>query len=369
MTHYVADISKARALLDWRPQTPLDVGIPRAVAWFKEWRAAHPEEDRPFVRPQTGDEVDHGFKQRPSVRHLTSSRSSGRPRRARPPSPRILISTASARTRSPPTRPPSTPGCPSLTAAPPYPTELVGVVPLSESVSVGSYQRLAHAAIDRAAAAGRRALVVGGTGLYLRAALSELRLAPPPQPGERERWEEVYDQLGAERAHALLAERDPAAAARVHANDRRRVVRGARARGGRRVAGARARRPVERGRPPADASRRARRSARRARPPDRGSARRCSRPGARRRRHAVPGESRCRPRRAKVIGLEAVRNASRGRSRGVDDRSRPSGWPATSASGSAGFRTPLRSTAADRPRRSPMRSVALAGAAERLPRH
>lgn len=116
-------------------------------------------------------------------------------------------------------------GLPVLTAAPPYPTELVGVIPLSETVSVGSYQRLAHAAIDRAVAAGRRALVVGGTGLYLRAALSELRLAPPPQPGERERWEALYDELGAERAHALLEERDPAAAGRVHANDRRRVVR------------------------------------------------------------------------------------------------------------------------------------------------
>jgi UDP-glucose 4-epimerase len=68
VTHYVADISKARALLDWRPQTPFEVGIPRAVGWFKEWRAAHPEEDRPFVRPQTGDEVDHGFKPQPSAR-------------------------------------------------------------------------------------------------------------------------------------------------------------------------------------------------------------------------------------------------------------------------------------------------------------
>jgi tRNA dimethylallyltransferase len=116
-------------------------------------------------------------------------------------------------------------GLPVLTAAPPYPTELVGVVPLSETVSVGSYQRLAHTAIDRAVATGRRALVVGGTGLYLRAALSELRLAPPPQPGEREHWEKLYDELGAERAHALLEERDPAAAARVHPNDRRRVVR------------------------------------------------------------------------------------------------------------------------------------------------
>jgi tRNA dimethylallyltransferase len=116
-------------------------------------------------------------------------------------------------------------GLPVLTAAPPYPTELVGIIPLSEGVSVGSYQRLAHEAIDRTVAAGKRALVVGGTGLYLRAALSELQLAPPPLPGERERWERAYAELGPARAHALLAERDPAAAARLHANDRKRVVR------------------------------------------------------------------------------------------------------------------------------------------------
>ncbi len=67
VTHYVADISKARALLDWQPLTSLDDGIPKAVAWFKEWRSAHPEDDRPFVRPQTGDEVDHGFKQPASL--------------------------------------------------------------------------------------------------------------------------------------------------------------------------------------------------------------------------------------------------------------------------------------------------------------
>ena len=63
VTHYVADISKARELLGWQPETSLDTGIPRSVAWFKEWRAEHPEEDRPFVRPQAADEVDHGFKQ------------------------------------------------------------------------------------------------------------------------------------------------------------------------------------------------------------------------------------------------------------------------------------------------------------------
>jgi tRNA dimethylallyltransferase len=116
-------------------------------------------------------------------------------------------------------------GIPILTAAPDYPARLVGVVPLTEEVSVGGYQRLAHSAIDEIVAAGRTAIVVGGTGLYLRAALSDLELPPPPAPGERERWEAAYDELGPEGAHALLAERDPAAAARVHANDRRRVVR------------------------------------------------------------------------------------------------------------------------------------------------
>jgi tRNA dimethylallyltransferase len=114
---------------------------------------------------------------------------------------------------------------PVLTAAPAYPARLVGVFPLTQEVSVGEYQPLAHAAIDEIAAAGRTALVVGGTGLYLRAALSALALPPPPAPGARERWAAVYADLGAEEAHALLGARDPAAAARVHANDRRRVVR------------------------------------------------------------------------------------------------------------------------------------------------
>jgi tRNA dimethylallyltransferase len=99
-------------------------------------------------------------------------------------------------------------------------------VPLEQEVSVGEYQRLAHGAIDEILAAGGVAVVAGGTGLYLRAALSALGLPPPPAPGERERWGRLYDAAGPERAHALLAERDPAAAARVHANDRRRVVRG-----------------------------------------------------------------------------------------------------------------------------------------------
>jgi tRNA dimethylallyltransferase len=102
---------------------------------------------------------------------------------------------------------------------------LVGYLGLDEEGSVADYQRRAHAAVDEILAAGRTPIVVGGTGLYLRAALAELELPPPPAPGARERLEGLYDELGPEAAHELLAERDPAAAAAVHANDRRRVVR------------------------------------------------------------------------------------------------------------------------------------------------
>ncbi len=66
---------------------------------------------------------------------------------------------------------------------------LVGFVPVSQPFSVGDYMPLAHAEIDAALEAGRRPIVVGGTGLYLRAALAELSLvkAPPESEGS-ELW-------------------------------------------------------------------------------------------------------------------------------------------------------------------------------------
>lgn len=116
-------------------------------------------------------------------------------------------------------------GLPILTAQPRVPTRLAAIWPLDHEASVAEYQRRAHAAIDDALAGSRTPLVVGGSGLYLRAALADLALPPPPEPGARAHWERAYDRLGPERAHALLEERDPVAAARTHANDRRRVVR------------------------------------------------------------------------------------------------------------------------------------------------
>ena len=62
---------------------------------------------------------------------------------------------------------------------------LVSFLPLDATFSVGQYAELAHAEIDGLLAAGRRPLLVGGTGLYLRAALTELDLRPPPPEGAR----------------------------------------------------------------------------------------------------------------------------------------------------------------------------------------
>ncbi|HZP73338.1 MAG TPA: hypothetical protein VFA97_08180 [Gaiellaceae bacterium] len=109
-------------------------------------------------------------------------------------------------------------GLPIITAAPEYPARLVGVVPLDRNVSVGEYQQLAHAAIDQI----ETPLLVGGTGLYFRAALSAMQIPPP---GRRAHWQAEVERLGLAAAHALLSERDPDAAARVHPNDRKRVVR------------------------------------------------------------------------------------------------------------------------------------------------
>jgi tRNA dimethylallyltransferase len=116
-------------------------------------------------------------------------------------------------------------GLPILTNQSVRPTRLVGIWEPRHEASVAEYQELAHAAIDDALEAGRVPVVVGGTGLYLRAALAGLELPPPPPDGVRERLERLYERLGPTAAHAALAERDPAAAERVHPNDRRRIVR------------------------------------------------------------------------------------------------------------------------------------------------
>jgi len=103
---------------------------------------------------------------------------------------------------------------------------LVGYLPMTAASSVGAHTPRAHAAIDQIAERGATPLVVGGTGLYLRAALTDLALPPAVPAAERARWEAFYDERGGPAALAELASLDPRAAERLHANDRRRVVRG-----------------------------------------------------------------------------------------------------------------------------------------------
>ena len=105
------------------------------------------------------------------------------------------------------------------------PAALVGIWQLDHEASVAEYQVRAHEAIDTALADGLTPIVVGGTGLYFRAAIADISVPPAPAPGARERLSAVYEQEGPDQAHALLAELDPAAAEVVHPNDRRRVVR------------------------------------------------------------------------------------------------------------------------------------------------
>lgn len=115
-------------------------------------------------------------------------------------------------------------GLPILTNQPSRPTRLVAIRGLDEEMSVGAYAGFAHEAIDELVAANGSAVVVGGTGLYLRAALADLAVPPPPEPGVRER---IRAEVGRDQsaAHRRLAELDPRAAEVVHENDARRLVR------------------------------------------------------------------------------------------------------------------------------------------------
>jgi tRNA dimethylallyltransferase len=102
---------------------------------------------------------------------------------------------------------------------------LISFLPVDATFSAGQYAELAHAEIDGLLAHGRRPIVVGGTGLYLRAALTELSMRPPPADGARERWTAELELRGPTALHATLAARAPWAAAEIDPGDRQRLVR------------------------------------------------------------------------------------------------------------------------------------------------
>jgi tRNA dimethylallyltransferase len=102
---------------------------------------------------------------------------------------------------------------------------LLSFVPVDATFSVGQYSQLAHAQIDELLREGRRPIVVGGTGLYLRAALGDLDLRPAPPEGVRQRLTTELERNGAPALHERLAQVAPWAAENMAPNDGRRIVR------------------------------------------------------------------------------------------------------------------------------------------------
>src|SRR4051794_10309352 len=102
---------------------------------------------------------------------------------------------------------------------------LLAVLPGDARCSAGGVAPPAHAEIDGLIAQGAMPIVVGGTGLYLRAALADLDLKPPAPPDVRARLEAEVAARGAPALHSELARRAPWAAAEIAPTDRQRIVR------------------------------------------------------------------------------------------------------------------------------------------------
>jgi tRNA dimethylallyltransferase len=102
---------------------------------------------------------------------------------------------------------------------------LYGYRDASDMASAADWARDAAAAISTIRKAGRRPIVVGGTGLYLRALMEGIADIPVIDPEVRATARARRAEIGAEAFHRELAERDPEAAARLHVGDSQRVLR------------------------------------------------------------------------------------------------------------------------------------------------
>jgi len=104
------------------------------------------------------------------------------------------------------------------------PHHLLDVLEVTDEASVAVYQQDSRSVIGQVRARGRIPLLVGGSGLYVRATIDQLEI-PPTDPAVRASYADLLEQIGVERLYALLRERDPAAAAAIEPRNGRRIVR------------------------------------------------------------------------------------------------------------------------------------------------
>jgi tRNA dimethylallyltransferase len=115
--------------------------------------------------------------------------------------------------------------CPGAGEMARVPHRLYGILDAAEACSAGRWRALALTEIAAAHAAGRLPILVGGTGLYLRALLEGIAPVPPVPPACRAAARELHARLGGEAFRAALAALDPDAAERLPASDRQRLIR------------------------------------------------------------------------------------------------------------------------------------------------
>lgn len=103
---------------------------------------------------------------------------------------------------------------------------LVDMIDPREEFSVAEYQRLAKQAISDIFSRGKLPVISGGTGLYLNSLLYDMDFSAAPQDqAYRQELAEIAEKQGDDVLHSMLAEQDPQAAAAIHPNNRKKVIR------------------------------------------------------------------------------------------------------------------------------------------------
>lgn len=105
------------------------------------------------------------------------------------------------------------------------PHHLIDIIEPADDFSVAQYLAAARTAVDEIRSRGREALFVGGTPMYLKALLRGLFEGPTADPDLRQELMLIAESEGSSRLHEMLAEIDPPAAAKLHSNDTRRLIR------------------------------------------------------------------------------------------------------------------------------------------------